>query len=88
MTNGSKQHVLTTSCGTLTSACSIVSEEIRSSGHRTKYEAVVLSERSIMTSAQVYDRLTSTRRGTGLTTNATYFVAQSNTMPVELEQFV
>ena len=85
--NRSKQHFLTSS-GSLMTTSSIASDELRSSGHRTKFVAVVLSERSIMTSAQIDDRLTYIRRGTGLTTNATFFVAQSNTSSVELEQFV
>ncbi|KAA8895445.1 Gryzun, putative trafficking through golgi-domain-containing protein [Sphaerosporella brunnea] len=86
--NGVKKHFLSTSTGSLTAASAIGSEELRSSGHRTKFVAIIECERSVMTSAQIDDRLTYIRRGTGLITNTTFFVIQSNTSPVEQEQFV
>jgi hypothetical protein len=86
--NGIKKHFLSTSMSPLTAASAIGGEELRSSGHRTKLVAVIMCERSVMNSAQIDDRLTYIRRGTGLITNSSFFVAQSNVSPVEQEQFV
>jgi len=86
--NSTKKHFQTSPNSSLTSSSAIGNDDLRSSGHRTKFVVVILSERSIMTSAQIDDRLAAIKRGTGLTTNTTFFAAQSNTSPVELEQFV
>jgi hypothetical protein len=85
--NQSKKHFLTAG-GALSSATVIGSDEFRGSGSRTKYVAVILCERSIMTTAEVDERLTTIRRHTGMTTNANFFACQTNVSPVEQEQFV
>jgi hypothetical protein len=85
--NNTKRHFMTTSSGSLASS-SIGSEELRSSGHRTKFVAVILSERSIMSSAHIDDRLSMIRRNTNLTINTSFFYMQTNSSPVEQEQFV
>jgi hypothetical protein len=86
--NRTKKHFLASSNSSLTSASAIGSEEMRSSGHRTKYVVVILTERSIMSSSHIDTRLTAIRRETNLSTNVTFFVLQSNVSPVEFEQFV
>lgn len=85
--NSAKQHFLTSSNSSLTQAV-IGSEELRTSGHRTKFVVVMLADRSIMASGHVDERLTAIRRAAGLITNSTYFVASSSYTPQELEQFV
>lgn len=90
--NSTKKHFQPSGGGggaSLTSSAAVIGgEELRSVASRTKFVAVILSERSIMTSAQIDERLGSIRRGTGLSTNLTFHTVQTNASPVELEQFV
>ena len=98
--NSTKKHFQPLTSGSLTpssstaaiaataAASAIGGEGLRSVASRTKFVAVILCERSIMTSAQIDDRLSSIRRGTSLSTNLTFHAVQTNASPVELEQFV
>ncbi|KAI5780547.1 Gryzun, putative trafficking through golgi-domain-containing protein [Geopyxis carbonaria] len=86
--NLQRKHFLSASSGSLTQVSSVGSDELRSSGHRTKFVAVIISGGSILSSPNIEDRLSFIRRNTNLTTNATFFFLPKNSSPVELEQFV
>jgi hypothetical protein len=84
--NAAKRHFSPTT-GSMVSA-SIGGDEIRSSGYRTKFAVVLLSEKSILSSSRIDERLSYIKRSTNLIANATFFFVPANSSPVELQQFV
>lgn len=83
--NAAKKHFSPTSGSTI--SASIGGDEIRSSGHRSKFAVVLMSDKSILSSPRIDDRLGYIKRSTNLIANATFFFVPANSSAVELQQF-
>ncbi|PWW77011.1 hypothetical protein C7212DRAFT_357436 [Tuber magnatum] len=83
--NAAKKH-FSPSTGSTISA-SIGGDEIRSSGYRSKFAVVLMSDKSILSSPRIDDRLSYIKRSTNLIANATFFFVPANSSVVELQQF-
>ena len=57
------------------------------SGHRTRYAAVLMSEKTILEAPDIEDRLSTIRRATGLDPKSSFFFLPPNTSRVELSTF-
>jgi len=83
--NATKKHFSPTTGSTI--SASIGGDEIRSSGHRSKFAVVLMSDKSILSSPRIDDRLGYIKRSTNLIANATFFFVPANSSAVELQQF-
>lgn len=84
--NAAKRHFSPTTSSTI--SASLGGDEIRSSGYRSRFALVLLSEKSILSSSRIDERLSYIKRSTNLIANATFFFVPANSSPVELQQFV
>lgn len=84
--NSQKKNFSPNSGGSL--ASSIGSDDIRSSGHRSKFVVVLLSEKSILSSPRIDERLSYIKRSTNLSPNITFFFLPALSSPVEVSAFV
>ncbi|KAL7274169.1 hypothetical protein RUND412_002951 [Rhizina undulata] len=74
--------------GSSSTSTSIGNDDIRSSGYRTKFVVVLLSEKSILSSPQIDERISYIRWSTNLTSNMTYYFLPANSSLVEINTFI
>ncbi|KAG0640099.1 Gryzun, putative trafficking through golgi-domain-containing protein [Tuber brumale] len=83
--NAAKKHFSPTTGSTI--SASIGGDEIRSSGYRSKFAVVLMSDKSILPSSRFDDRVGYIKRSTNLIANATFFFVPADSSAVELQQF-
>jgi trafficking protein particle complex subunit 11 len=76
-----------TNDGALIADINTIKRTLVASTYKTRFVAVLLSEKSILEAPDVDDRLNSIRRGTGLDTKTTLFFIPPHLSTVELETF-